>query len=149
MWRPDTARPTWSSPIMCSHTFPISWTSAKGCVPWSPTRRVSIEIPHLLRLIEGNEYDTIYHEHYSYLTLLTATACACNRRFDGGRHRGAADPRRLNADLVGAAAAGVEVAPPCARVLADEAAAGLNTVEGHEGFPARWRLHATTSSSSS
>ena len=35
--------------------------------------RVSIEIPHLLRLIEGNEYDTIYHEHYSYLTLLTAT----------------------------------------------------------------------------
>jgi hypothetical protein len=34
--------------------------------------RVSIEIPHLLRLIEGNEYDTIYHEHYSYLTLLTA-----------------------------------------------------------------------------
>ena len=40
--------------------------------------RVSIEIPHLLRLIEGNEYDTIYHEHYSYLTLLTATACACS-----------------------------------------------------------------------
>ena len=32
---------------------------------------VTIEIPHLLRLIEGNEYDTIYHEHYSYLTLLT------------------------------------------------------------------------------
>ena len=33
--------------------------------------RVSIEIPHLLRLIEGNEYDTIYHEHFSYLSLLT------------------------------------------------------------------------------
>ena len=33
---------------------------------------VSIEIPHLLRLIEGNEYDTIYHEHFSYLSLLTA-----------------------------------------------------------------------------
>ncbi|WP_344008431.1 methyltransferase domain-containing protein, partial [Isoptericola halotolerans] len=33
--------------------------------------RVSIEIPHLLRLVEGNEYDTIYHEHYSYLSLLT------------------------------------------------------------------------------
>ena len=32
---------------------------------------VTIEIPHLLRLIEGNEYDTIYHEHYSYLSLLT------------------------------------------------------------------------------
>ena len=32
---------------------------------------MTIEIPHLLRLIEGNEYDTIYHEHYSYLSLLT------------------------------------------------------------------------------
>ena len=32
---------------------------------------VTIEIPHLLRLIEGREYDTIYHEHYSYLSLLT------------------------------------------------------------------------------
>ena len=33
--------------------------------------RSRIEIPHLLRLIEGNEYDTIYHEHFSYLSLLT------------------------------------------------------------------------------
>ena len=33
--------------------------------------RVTIEIPHLLRLIEGRQYDTIYHEHYSYLSLLT------------------------------------------------------------------------------
>ena len=32
---------------------------------------LTIEIPHLLRLIEGNEYDTIYHEHYSYVSLLT------------------------------------------------------------------------------
>ena len=32
---------------------------------------LTIEIPHLLRLIKGNEYDTIYHEHYSYVSLLT------------------------------------------------------------------------------
>ena len=32
---------------------------------------VTIEIPHLLRLIEDRLYDTIYHEHYSYLSLLT------------------------------------------------------------------------------
>ena len=32
---------------------------------------LTIEIPHLLRLIEGRLYDTIYHEHYSYLSLLT------------------------------------------------------------------------------
>ena len=29
----------------------------------------SIEFPHLLRLIEKNQFDTIYHEHYSYLSL--------------------------------------------------------------------------------
>ena len=32
---------------------------------------LTIEIPHLLRLIEDRLYDTIYHEHYSYLSLLT------------------------------------------------------------------------------
>ena len=35
---------------------------------------VSLEFPHLLRLIEGRQYDTIYHEHYSYFTLRTAAA---------------------------------------------------------------------------
>ncbi len=34
---------------------------------------VSIEIPHLMRLIEGNQFDTIYHEHYCYHTLLADT----------------------------------------------------------------------------
>lgn len=29
----------------------------------------TLEFPHLLRLIEGNQFDTIYHEHYSYLSL--------------------------------------------------------------------------------
>ena len=31
---------------------------------------ITIEFPHLLRLIEANYFDTIYHEHYSYLSLL-------------------------------------------------------------------------------
>jgi len=30
---------------------------------------VTIEFPHLQRLIEGNQFDTIYHEHYSYFSL--------------------------------------------------------------------------------
>jgi SAM-dependent methyltransferase len=30
---------------------------------------VTIEFPHLLKLIEHVEFDTIYHEHYSYLSL--------------------------------------------------------------------------------
>jgi SAM-dependent methyltransferase len=32
---------------------------------------ITIEFPHLLRLIEANYFDTIYHEHYSYLSLLS------------------------------------------------------------------------------
>jgi hypothetical protein len=31
---------------------------------------ITIEFPHLLRLIEASYFDTIYHEHYSYLSLL-------------------------------------------------------------------------------
>jgi len=96
--------------------------------------RVSIEIPHLLRLIEGNEYDTIYHEHYSYLTLLTAQrvlAAADLAVIDieelpthGGSMRIWSAPT----------SAAEEASPSVGRVLADEAAAGLDTVEGHDGF---------------
>lgn len=33
---------------------------------------LTLEFPHLVRLIEEGQFDTIYHEHYSYFTLLTA-----------------------------------------------------------------------------
>ena len=33
---------------------------------------LSIEFPHLLRLIEERQFDTIYHEHFSYFSLLAA-----------------------------------------------------------------------------
>ena len=33
---------------------------------------VTMEFPHLLRLMEENQFDTIYHEHFSYFSLLTA-----------------------------------------------------------------------------
>jgi SAM-dependent methyltransferase len=32
---------------------------------------LTMEFPHLLRLMRENQFDTIYHEHYSYLSLLT------------------------------------------------------------------------------
>ena len=41
-----------------------------------PEGRVSIEFPHLLRLLKGNQFDTIYHEHYSYLSLRTVQRIA-------------------------------------------------------------------------
>jgi SAM-dependent methyltransferase len=33
---------------------------------------VTIEVPHLLRLVEDNQFDTIYHEHFQYFSCLTA-----------------------------------------------------------------------------
>lgn len=34
-----------------------------------PQGVATFEFPHLLKLIEGNQFDTIYHEHFSYLSL--------------------------------------------------------------------------------
>ena len=100
------------------------------------TGLVSLEFPHLLRLIEGRQYDTIYHEHYSYFTLRTASAALATAGLivvdveelptHGGSLRVFARPDQA----AGAPSAAVE------RVLADEAAMGLDTVEGHAGFAA-------------
>lgn len=38
---------------------------------------ITLEFPHLMRLIENNQFDTVYHEHFSYLSLQ-----AVNRIFD-------------------------------------------------------------------
>ncbi len=37
----------------------------------APTGVITIEFPHLLNLIEQNQFDTIYQEHYCYFSLLT------------------------------------------------------------------------------
>jgi len=37
-----------------------------------PTGVLSIEFPHLQRLIEQSQFDTIYHEHFCYFSFLTA-----------------------------------------------------------------------------
>lgn len=36
-----------------------------------PDGTITLEFPHLMRLIEFNQFDTIYHEHFSYLSLHT------------------------------------------------------------------------------
>jgi 2-polyprenyl-3-methyl-5-hydroxy-6-metoxy-1,4-benzoquinol methylase len=97
---------------------------------------VTLEFPHLLRLIERRQYDTIYHEHYSYLSLLTssrALATAGLRVVDvdelgthGGSLRVYARPEEAAGEPTGRVKA----------VLAAEEAAGLHTVGGHEGFAA-------------
>jgi C-methyltransferase C-terminal domain len=95
---------------------------------------VTLEFPHLLRLIERRQYDTIYHEHFSYLSLLTsarALATAGLRVVDvdeldthGGSLRVYARPE---------AHAG-EPSTRVKAVLGKEESAGLHTVSGHAGF---------------
>ena len=95
---------------------------------------VTLEFPHLLRLIERRQYDTIYHEHFSYLSLLTSStvlATAGLRVVDvdeldthGGSLRVYARPEEC----------GGEPTERVKAVLAAEEAAGLHTVQGHEGF---------------
>jgi SAM-dependent methyltransferase len=35
---------------------------------------ITMEFPHLMRLIEDNQWDTIYHEHFSYFSFLTVSS---------------------------------------------------------------------------
>jgi SAM-dependent methyltransferase len=36
-----------------------------------PQGTITLEFPHLLQLMEGNQFDTIYHEHFSYFSFIT------------------------------------------------------------------------------
>jgi len=36
----------------------------------APDGVITLEFPHLIKLIEGNQFDTIYHEHFSYFSFL-------------------------------------------------------------------------------
>jgi hypothetical protein len=37
----------------------------------NPRGVITMEFPHLMKLIDGNQFDTIYHEHFSYLSFIT------------------------------------------------------------------------------
>ncbi len=39
----------------------------------APEGTITMEFPHLQRLIEGNQFDTIYHEHFCYFSFLAVT----------------------------------------------------------------------------
>ena len=95
---------------------------------------VTLEFPHLLRLIKWRQYDTIYHEHYSYLSLLTASRAletASLRVVDVDElstHGGSLRVHARPAEVAG------EPSPRVKAVLDAEEAVGLHTVAGHAGF---------------
>ena len=98
----------------------------------------TFEFPHLLRLLRENQFDTVYHEHYSYLSLGTvervfaANGLAVFDVEELPTHGGSLRVFAQRGDR-GKRAKGDAVA----RVLADEAAAGLASTTGYEGFQAR------------
>ena len=104
----------------------------------APGGTISIEFPHLVRLIEGNQFDTIYHEHFSYFTLHTSSAALGRARPARVRRRGAAVARRLAAPVRGPRGRPTaDLASAVVELLAREKAAGYTTVEGHPPFAER------------
>ena len=102
-----------------------------------PGGTITLEIPHVMRLIEHAQFDTIYHEHFSYLSLYTAArifAAAGLRLFDveelpthGGSLRlyGChGDDRRTTSAAVAA-------------LLAEEKRRGLQSLDVYRAFQAR------------
>jgi hypothetical protein len=102
-----------------------------------PQGVVTLEFPHVMRLIESAQFDTVYHEHYSYHSLYTVSrifAAAGLRVWDveelpthGGSLRvygcHKADPR--------------ETTPAVAVLLGEEAARGLQSLDAYVGFQGR------------
>ena len=52
-----------------AHVPDINDFTAGMKVALKPNGTVTLEFPHLLSLIQLNQFDTVYHEHYSYLSL--------------------------------------------------------------------------------
>jgi len=54
-----------------AHVPDINDFVAAMAILLKPDGVITMEFPHLLKLIELNQFDTIYHEHFSYLSLLS------------------------------------------------------------------------------
>jgi hypothetical protein len=100
------------------------------------TGLVTLEFPHLLRLIERRQYDTIYHEHFSYLSLLTSSRALATAGLsvvdvdELDTHGGSLRVYARSEQSAGEPTSRVKA------VLDEEEYAGLHGVSGHEGFAA-------------
>jgi hypothetical protein len=101
---------------------------------------LTLEFPHLLKLIELNEFDTIYHEHFSYFSMLTTVRIMEAhglRVFDVEELKSHGGSLRVFACRAEDQTHRVE--PNVRKVIADEEKAGLATMQGYEGFAAQVR----------
>ncbi len=100
-----------------------------------PEGVITLEFPHLLRLMEESQFDTIYHEHFSYLSLLVvqevfqAHGLAIFDVEELATHGGSLRVFGKHASNNTHAET-----PAVARVLASEQTAGLDRVEGYADF---------------
>ncbi len=96
---------------------------------------LTLEFPHLLRLIEHNEFDTIYHEHFSYFSMLTTVKILEAhglRAFDVeelSTHGGS-----LRVFACRAEDGTHQLAKRVDDILAEEKSAGLGSPEGYADF---------------
>jgi hypothetical protein len=98
---------------------------------------LTFEFPHLLNLIEQVQFDTIYHEHFSYLSLLTVEqVLQANglRAFDVELLPTHGGSLRLFCCHAGAGHAETEA---LAALRSRETEAGLARIETYEGFTPR------------
>jgi len=102
-----------------------------------PEGTLTFEFPHLLRLIEKVQFDTIYHEHFSYLSLVAVDrvlAASGLRAYDVEElwtHGGSLRLYCCHVDAPFAETGALKA------VRAAEHAAKLDRIEGYEGFAAR------------
>ncbi len=103
-----------------------------------PSGVATFEFPHLLRLVSENQFDTIYHEHYSYLSLTAVKRIfACNGLsvFDVeelSTHGGSLRVYAQRSDT-GMREIGVNVE----QLINREVAAGINSLAFYAGFQSK------------
>jgi SAM-dependent methyltransferase len=100
-----------------------------------PQGVLTLEFPHLLRLIERNQFDTIYHEHFSYFSLFTTVRILEAHGltvFDVEELPTHGGSLRVYACRSGNPARNIE--PGVRQVIAEEERAGLVSGEGYECF---------------
>ncbi|RZI99498.1 MAG: methyltransferase domain-containing protein [Brevundimonas sp.] len=95
----------------------------------------TFEFPHLMRLVAERQFDTVYHEHFSYLSL-TAVCRIFETNglsvFDVEEHSTHGGSLRVFAQR--ADTGGRPVSPRVEEMLAREAAAGMTSLAYYEGF---------------
>jgi hypothetical protein len=120
-----------------AHVPDINDFVAGVSIALKPEGVFTVEFPHLLTTSEGVQFDTIYHEHFTYLSLLALERVMDRhglRIFDVEQLPTHGGSLRVFACLKDA---GHPLEPRVAAVRAAEVAARLDRPEGYAGFEGR------------